>query len=224
MTLVTGDPAVAAGLLEGGALVAFPTETVYGLGADAGSDAAVARLFEAKGRPSFNPLIIHVASIAAAAEHGAFDTTARTLAEAFWPGPLTLVVPRRPRSAISRLATAGLDSIGLRLPAHPLAQELLTLVGRPLAAPSAILRLNAVAAEPGEVLVTFGALAGAEGDEAVALSEGGDLFEAAANLFRILHDLDHRKVARIAIMPIPETGLGLAINDRLRRAAARPPH
>ena len=118
MTIVTHDPAVAAGLLEDGALVAFPTETVYGLGADASNDAAVARLFEAKGRPSFNPLIIHVASVAAAAEHGAFNATVEKLAEAFWPGPLTLVVARRAKSAISPLATAGLDSVGLRLPAH----------------------------------------------------------------------------------------------------------
>ncbi|MET0483804.1 MAG: L-threonylcarbamoyladenylate synthase [Aestuariivirgaceae bacterium] len=314
MTIVTADPDVAAGLLRAGELVAFPTETVYGLGADAGNDAAVARLFEAKGRPSFNPLIIHVASVAAAAEHGAFDATARQLADAFWPGPLTLVVPRQAQSAISRLATAGLGSVGLRLPAHPMAQQLLALVGRPIAAPSAnpsgrlsptqarhvvatlgervaavldggptaigvestivaclggepallrpggvpreaieavlgrrlaagpadadrptspgqlashyapraMLRLNAAAPRPGEVFVTFGAPAGASRDAAVALSESGDLVEAAANLFRILHELDQRHVARIAIMPIPETGLGLAINDRLRRAAARP--
>jgi len=315
MTIVTADPAVAAGLLRDGALVAFPTETVYGLGADAGNDAAVARLFEAKGRPSFNPLIIHVASLAAAAGHGAFDAAARKLAEAFWPGPLTLVVPRRAESAVSRLATAGLDSVGLRLPAHPMAQQLLALVGRPIAAPSAnpsgrlsptlpehvvatlggrvaavldggptaigvestivscvgaepallrpggvpreaieavlgrcladgianqdrptspgqlashyapraMLRLNAVAPRPGEAFVTFGAPAAANrGSERVALSESGDLIEAAANLFRILHELDQRHVARIAIMPIPETGLGLAINDRLRRAAMRP--
>ena len=136
MTIVTHDPAVAAGLLEDGALVAFPTETVYGLGADASNDAAVARLFEAKGRPSFNPLIIHVASVAAAAEHGAFNATVEKLAEAFWPGPLTLVVARRAKSAISPLATAGLDSVGLRLPAHRW-RRLLALVGRPIAAPSA---------------------------------------------------------------------------------------
>jgi L-threonylcarbamoyladenylate synthase len=312
MTIVTHDPAVAAGLLEDGALVAFPTETVYGLGADASNDAAVARLFEAKGRPSFNPLIIHVASVAAAAEHGAFNATAEKLAEAFWPGPLTLVVARRAKSAISPLATAGLDSVGLRLPAHPMAQRLLALVGRPIAAPSAnpsgrlsptlpehvvatlgsriaavldggptaigvestivsclgdgpalhrpggvpreaieavlghrlpdaradadrptspgqlashyapraSLRLNATAARPDEVFVTFGASVGAHQGDMVALSESGDLIEAAANLFRILHQLDRRNVARIAIMPIPETGLGLAINDRLRRAAA----
>jgi L-threonylcarbamoyladenylate synthase len=312
MTIVTHDPAVAAGLLEDGALVAFPTETVYGLGADASNDAAVARLFEAKGRPSFNPLIIHVASVAAAAEHGAFNATAEKLAEAFWPGPLTLVVARRAKSAISPLATAGLDSVGLRLPAHPMAQRLLALVGRPIAAPSAnpsgrlsptlpehvvatlgsriaavldggptaigvestivsclgdgpalhrpggvpreaieavlghrlpdaradadrptspgqlashyapraSLRLNATAARPDEVFVTFGASVGAHQVGMVALSESGDLIEAAANLFRILHQLDRRNVARIAIMPIPETGLGLAINDRLRRAAA----
>jgi L-threonylcarbamoyladenylate synthase len=316
MTIVTSDPAVAAGLLKDGALVAFPTETVYGLGADASNDAAVARLFEAKGRPSFNPLIIHVATVAAAAEHGAFNATARKLADAFWPGPLTLVVPRRAQSAISPLATAGLDSVGLRLPAHSKAQRLLALVGRPIAAPSAnpsgrlsptlpehvvatlggriaavldggptaigiestivsclgnepalllrpggvpreaieavldrhvpdggadadrptspgqlashyapraILRLNAVAPRPGEVFVTFGAPAGAYQGDTVSLSESGDLIEAAGNLFRILHTLDERNVGRIAIMPIPEAGLGLAINDRLRRAAARSP-
>jgi L-threonylcarbamoyladenylate synthase len=312
MTIVTHDPAVAAGLLEDGALVAFPTETVYGLGADAGNDAAVARLFEAKGRPSFNPLIIHVATVAAAVEHGAFNRAARKLADAFWPGPLTLVVARRAQSAISPLATAGLDSVGLRLPAHPMAQRLLELVERPIAAPSANpsgrlsptlpehvvatlggriaavldggataigiestiiscfgdepallrpggvpreaieavldrhlpdggvdadrptspgqlashyaprarLRLNAVAPRPDEVFVTFGAPAGRNRGETVALSESGDLIEAAGNLFRILHELDQRNVGRIAVMPIPETGLGLAINDRLRRAAA----
>jgi L-threonylcarbamoyladenylate synthase len=314
MTIVTGDPAVAAGLLKDGALVAFPTETVYGLGADATNDAAVARLFEAKGRPSFNPLIIHVATVEAAAEHGAFHAMARRLAEAFWPGPLTLVVPRRVHSPISPLATAGLDSVGLRLPAHPMAHTLLQQVGRPIAAPSAnpsgrlsptlpehvvaslggriaavldggptaigvestivsclgdepallrpggvpreaveavldrrlrdagadvgrptspgqlashyapraTLRLNAVAAEPGEVLVTFGVPVGAHRGETIALSESGDLVEAAGNLFRILHALDACNVQRIAVMPVPETGLGLAINDRLRRAAARP--
>ena len=137
MTIVIADPAVAAGLLREGALVAFPTETVYGLGADATSDEAVARLFAAKGRPRFNPLIIHVASRAAAAEHGMFNPVAHQLAEAFWPGPLTLVVPRRDASPVSRLATAGLDSVGLRLPSHPVAQALLQLTGRPVAAPSA---------------------------------------------------------------------------------------
>jgi len=311
MTIVTADPAVAAGLLRGGALVAFPTETVYGLGADSTSDEAVARLFEAKGRPSFNPLIIHIASLAAASEHGRFNSLARKLAEAFWPGPLTVVVPRRTSSPVSRLATAGLDTIGLRLPAHRAAQSLLQQVGRPIAAPSAnpsgrlsptlaahvvgtlgsriaavldggattiglestivaclddepallrpggvpaealeavlgrplrareghpdrpespgqlashyapraSLRLNAGAAEPGEVLVTFGAPPESHRGETATLSAGGDLVEAAVNLFRVLHELDERKVSRIAVMPIPETGLGLAINDRLRRAA-----
>jgi L-threonylcarbamoyladenylate synthase len=311
MTIVTADPAVAAGLLRDGALVAFPTETVYGLGADSTSDEAVARLFEAKGRPSFNPLIIHVASLAAATEHGSFNPVAHKLAKAFWPGPLTVVVPRRASSPVSRLATAGLDSIGLRLPAHQLAQSLLEQVGRPIAAPSAnpsgrlsptlaahvvgtlggriaavldggataigvestivaclddepallrpggvprealerllgrplraregnpdrpgspgqlashyapraSLRLNAVVAEPGEVLVTFGAPAERHRGETATLSARGDLVEAAGNLFRVLHELDERNVPRIAVMPIPETGLGLAINDRLRRAA-----
>ena len=301
MTIVIADPAVAAGLLREGALVAFPTETVYGLGADATSDEAVARLFAAKGRPRFNPLIIHVASRAAAAEHGMFNPVAHQLAEAFWPGPLTLVVPRRDASPVSRLATAGLDSVGLRLPSHPVAQALLQLTGRPVAAPSAnpsgrlsptsadhvvgalggriaavldgacldgepallrpggvprealekllgrpllameadprrptspgqlpshyapraSLRLNAAAAEPGEVLLIFGGAAASLRGETATLSARGDLVEAAGNLFRVLHQLDQRNVARIAVMPIPETGLGLAINDRLRRAAGR---
>ena len=313
MTIVIADPAVAAGLLREGGLVAFPTETVYGLGADATSDEAVARLFAAKGRPRFNPLIIHVASRAAAAEHGMFNPVAHQLAEAFWPGPLTLVVPRRDASPVSRLATAGLDSVGLRLPSHPVAQALLQLTGRPVAAPSAnpsgrlsptsayhvvgalggriaavldggataigvestivacldgepallrpggvprealekllgrpllameadprrptspgqlpshyapraSLRLNAAAAEPGEVLLIFGAAAASQRGETATLSARGDLVEAAGNLFRVLHQLDQRNVARIAVMPIPETGLGLAINDRLRRAAGR---
>jgi L-threonylcarbamoyladenylate synthase len=315
MTIVTADPAVAAGLLREGALVAFATETVYGLGADATSDEAVARLFAAKGRPRFNPLIIHVASRAAAAEHGMLNPVAQKLAEAFWPGPLTLVVPRRDGSPVSRLATAGLDSVGLRLPAHPMAQALLQLTGRPVAAPSAnpsgqlspttaehvvdalggriaavldggataigvestivaclddapallrpggvprealekllgrallvwqadprrpaspgqllshyapraALRLNAAAAEPGEVLLVFGAAAPSHCGETATLSARGDLVEAAGNLFRVLHQLDQRNVARIAVMPIPETGLGLAINDRLRRAAGLRP-
>jgi L-threonylcarbamoyladenylate synthase len=315
MTIVTGDLTVAADLLKKGALVAFPTETVYGLGADATNDEAVARLFAAKGRPSFNPLIIHVASLVAATEHGAFNRLASKLAEAFWPGPLTLVVARRAQSPVSRLATAGLDSIGLRLPRHPVAQALLQQVGRPVAAPSAnpsgrlsptlaehvvatlggriaavldggatavglestivscrddkpvllrpggvaretlesvlgrpvpmagedpdrpaspgqlashyapraSLRLNAVAAEPGEVLITFGVTAQNHRGETVTLSARGDLVEAAGNLFRVLHQLDQRNVSRIAVMPIPETGLGVAINDRLRRAAGHRP-
>ena len=306
MTIVTHDPAVAAGLLEDGALVAFPTETVYGLGADASNDAAVARLFEAKGRPSFNPLIIHVASVAAAAEHGAFNATAEKLAEAFWPGPLTLVVARRAKSAISPLATAGLDSVGLRLPAHPMAQRLLALVG-PIAAPSAnpvglagrrhvvatlgeriaavldggptaigveaddrvlpwrragaaqagrvpreaieavlghrlpdaradadrptspgqlashyaprASRLNATAARPDEVFVTFGASVGAHQGDTVALSESGDLIELPPICFAFSIS-SIGAMSRASPSPIPETGLGLAINDRLRRAAA----
>lgn len=127
----------AAALLRAGRLLALPTETVYGLGADATDGHAVAGIFEAKGRPAFNPLIAHVPDAASAERHGVFDTLARTLAEAFWPGPLTLVVPRREGSAIHAIATAGLDSLGLRVPANPLALALLEAVGWPVAAPSA---------------------------------------------------------------------------------------
>ncbi|MBL8587744.1 MAG: threonylcarbamoyl-AMP synthase [Methylobacteriaceae bacterium] len=127
----------AAELLRAGGLVAFPTETVYGLGADATSDAAVARIYAAKQRPRFNPLIAHVPGLAEAEAEGVFDAPARALAEAFWPGPLTLVVPRRRDGRVGELARAGLDSVGLRAPAHPVAQALLRAVGRPVAAPSA---------------------------------------------------------------------------------------
>lgn len=127
----------AAALLRDGKLVAFPTETVYGLGADARQGEAVAGIYEAKGRPSFNPLIAHVPDLAAADRIGVFDATARQLAERFWPGPLTLVVPLRPEAGISALATAGLDSIALRVPSHPVARELLALAQTPIVAPSA---------------------------------------------------------------------------------------
>ena len=131
------DIAKAAAILRAGGLVAFPTETVFGLGADATSDAAVAKIYAAKGRPSFNPLIAHVADRAAAEAQGRFSTQAAALAAAFWPGPLTLVLPLAEGACICDLARAGLDSVALRVPAHPIAQKLLAAVGRPLAAPSA---------------------------------------------------------------------------------------
>ncbi len=302
--------ATAAARLREGQLVAFPTETVYGLGADATNDRAVAAIFAAKARPRFNPLIIHVADLDRATTLGEFFAPALCLAEKFWPGPLTLVVPRRPEAPISHLATAGLATVALRVPAHPVALDLLrafdgpiaapsanpsgrlspteaehvqeglgdkvalildggpcrhglesTIVGfgeggpvllrpgaitrealeaalgRPLAAkslaqkpespgqlashyaPKARLRLNAHEARPGEMLLAFGP--GAPKDvPGLNLSPEGDLVEAAANLFAYLHILDETGVASIAVMPIPETGLGEAINDRLRRAAA----
>jgi len=129
--------AQAARLLAGGGLVAFPTETVYGLGADATNPAAIARLYEAKGRPSFNPLIAHVSDLAAAMRIGCFDTTAIALAEAFWPGPLTLVLPKTRDCTVADLATAGLETIAIRVPAHPVAREILRAFGGPVVAPSA---------------------------------------------------------------------------------------
>jgi len=292
-------------------LVAFPTETVYGLGADACNDRAVASIFEAKNRPTFNPLIVHVADLAAAEKLAEFDTTARALAAQFWPGPLTLVLPRRD-SRLSHLATAGLDTVALRVPAHPLAQALLrefrgpiaapsanpsgrvspttcahvldglsgrisavldggpttvgiesTIVGfeqgapvllrpgglpvetieaalgRPLGvsaaghvsaagqlashyAPAATLRLDMAGPAPDEVWLGFGPIATLR--PGLNLSPTGDLTEAAANLFAHLRRIDaiaaDAGLSRIAVAPIPEIGLGRAINDRLRRAAA----
>jgi L-threonylcarbamoyladenylate synthase len=303
--LTASQIARAAELLRGGALVAFPTETVYGLGGDATNDRAVAAIFAAKGRPSFNPLIIHVSDVKAAEALVALDDRARRLADVCWPGPLTLVLPRRADCAVSLLASAGLDSLAVRSPSHPAAQELLRAAGRPIAAPSANrsgrlsptaaahvlaeldgrvaaildagpcaigvestvldltgaqpallrhgavtaeeltallgplapaaggairspgmlashyapalpLRIDAVDARPGEALLGFGPAPGA----ALNLSPAGDLVEAAANLFAHLRALDRPAFAAIAVMPIPERGLGLAINDRLRRAAA----
>ncbi len=127
----------AAELLREGQLVAFPTETVYGLGGDATDDRAVARIFEAKGRPRFNPLIVHLPDLPAAERVGRFDARARAVAAAFWPGPLTLVLPLAPGAGVSPLVTAGLDTVAIRVPAHPLARALLRAVGRPVAAPSA---------------------------------------------------------------------------------------
>jgi L-threonylcarbamoyladenylate synthase len=306
-----GEIGEAARALRAGKLVAFPTETVYGLGGDATNDRAVAAIFAAKGRPSFNPLIVHVSNVSAAAQHAELSAKAQAVARRFWPGPLTLVLPRRRDCKISLLATAGLDSVAIRVPAHKIAQTLLMMAGVPLAAPSANpsgrlsptaadhvlgdlgdkvefviddgpcaigvestvlsllddrprilrpgavtaeqiaevlqepvdiatgtedataprspgrllshyapslpVRLNAATAEPGEVLLGFGPNAP---KDALNLSAAGDLQEAAANLFAMLRQLDDPKHRAIAVMPIPEAGLGLAINDRLRRAAA----
>ena len=139
LILPAGGAAVAeaARMLEAGGLVAFPTETVYGLGADATNPAAVARLYQAKGRPAFNPLISHVADLGAAEKIGRFDAEAVALARAFWPGPLTLVLPKTRDCAVADLATAGLDTIAIRVPSHPLARAILTAFGKPVVAPSA---------------------------------------------------------------------------------------
>jgi L-threonylcarbamoyladenylate synthase len=338
----------AARVLAHGGLVAFPTETVYGLGADAGNGEAVARLYDAKGRPSFNPLIAHVADAAAAHRLARFDQAAERLAAAFWPGPLTLVLPKRAECPIAELTTAGLDTIAVRVPRHPVARHILNAFGRPVAAPSANrsghvspttaahvladlrgrielivdggpapmglestiiacvdeptllrlgalsraaieqvlalnepppgagfaaldlaaldlaaldlaaldlaaldlaavdladedaaliapgalrshyaprarLRLDAHRVEAGEALLAFGSakIEGAD-DAALALnlSQRGDLIEAAARLFSHLRALDACGAATIAVMPVPAAGLGEAINDRLRRAAA----
>lgn len=313
----------AAALIAAGGIVAVPTETVYGLAADATDAAAVARIYAAKGRPAFNPLIVHVADLAAAERLAVFDDDARALAAAFWPGPLTLVLPLRPGGGIASLATAGLDTIALRVPAHRAMRALIAAAGKPLAAPSANasggisptraahvaaslgdavplivddgacaagvestivagrrvlrpgpvtadailqlftgegrgpvagtlataadadrehlptgprpspgngvtapgqldshyapskpLRLEATHAEPGEWLVGFGTVAGD-----ATLSASGDLQEAAARLFDLLHAADANRHPRIAVAPVPQGGLGAAINDRLRRAA-----
>jgi L-threonylcarbamoyladenylate synthase len=305
-------------IVQAGGLVAFPTETVYGLGADATNDRAVARIFAAKGRPSFNPLIVHVGDLAAAERLATFDARARRLAARFWPGPLTLVLPRAPASPVSRLATAGLETLAVRVPAHPVAAALLAAAARPLAAPSANpsgrlsptraahvaeglgaavdfvldggacpgglestvldltgpaplllrpglvaqaaleaalgapvaeapagdaaapaspgrlaqhyapatpLRLDATEVGANEALLAFGPRPPAGAAIALNLSAGGDLVEAAANLFAHLHALDaearRRGLAAIAAMPVPGSGLGAAIRDRLARAAAR---
>lgn len=296
--------ALAARLREGG-LVSFPTETVYGLGADATNSEAVIAIYETKGRPRFNPLIIHCADLAMAETLVAFTPVARRLAEAFWPGPLTLVLPRRAGGGLSDLVTAGLDTVGVRVPDHPLALALIRAVGRPLAGPSAnpsgrlsptsaeqvrsgfggrvavldggpcksgvestilgvtgdavtqlragalargdiesllghpiavaaahagiaapgmmashyapdaLMRLDADMPRAGEAFLGFGATGGD-----LNLSPSGDLREAARNLFAMLHALDRTGAPRIAVAPIPHTGLGEAINDRLERAAA----
>ncbi|EEW60809.1 L-threonylcarbamoyladenylate synthase [Tritonibacter mobilis] len=295
----------AAELLAAGQLVAFPTETVYGLGADATNGAAVAAIYATKGRPSFNPLIAHVADVAAAQTLVQWNEWAEAMAAAFWPGPLTLVLPLRPDHPVSPLVTAGLDTLAVRVPAKACARDLLAAVARPIAAPSAnpsgrispttaahvraglggkiaailddgpcgvgvestilglagdapvLLRPGGLAAEdieaalgcplaernaadpltapgqlqshyapnasvrlaardfaPGEVSLGFG-----PGAFDLNLSPSGDLNEAAANLFGYLHQLDAME-RPIAVAPVPEHGLGIAINDRLRRAAA----
>jgi L-threonylcarbamoyladenylate synthase len=307
----------AARCLRDGGLVAFPTETVYGLGADATNGTAVARLYAAKGRPSFNPLIAHVLDVAAARRLAKFDVAAERLAATFWPGPLTLVLPRSGDCPVAELATAGLDSIAVRAPGHQVARDILERTGRPVVAPSANrsghvspttaahvmadlggridlivdggpaavgvestivalldypvllrpgglpraqiarvlgieiddismrgadpealmapgmmashyaprakLRLNADRVDACEALLAFGARLPAGADRAVRalnLSPSGDLVEAAANLFSHLRALDAPGIAKIAVMPIPPSGLGEAINDRLMRAAA----
>ncbi|SEQ43936.1 L-threonylcarbamoyladenylate synthase [Loktanella sp. DSM 29012] len=296
----------AAALLTQGACVAFPTETVYGLGADARNADAVAGIYAAKGRPSFNPLIVHVASLADAAGLIDLGADGQVLAQAFWPGALTLVGRMRADAGISSLVTAGLDTLAVRVPDHPVAQGVLRAFGGPVAAPSANpsgrispttaahvlaglagriaavvdggacgvglestivsvaetprllraggvpteaieaalgralaageddaaaptapgqlashyaprgrVRLNAVQALPGETLLGFGAIAGD-----LTLSASGDLQEAAARLFDCLHRLDAMEASAIAVAPVPDHGLGRAINDRLKRAAA----
>ena len=309
--------ATAAGILAEGGLVAFPTETVYGLGADAGNAAAIARLYQAKGRPAFNPLIAHVADLAAARRIALFDGQALRLATAFWPGPLTLVLPRALSCPVAELATAGLETVAIRVPAHKVARDIIKAFGGAVVAPSANLsghvspttaehvngdlagridlivdggavdvgvestivgcfsdpvllrpgglprtdieqvlghpllslpadaesdsgqplapgmlashyaprtpvRLNASDVHVGEALLAFGPgkVARAEYASAVMnLSPRGDLAEAAANLFGYLRTLDTKNADAIAVMPIPDDGLGEAINDRLRRAA-----
>lgn len=297
----------AAALLRAGANVAFPTETVYGLGGDARSESAVAGIYAAKGRPAHNPLIVHVADIAAAEALVDLGDEGRDLAQAFWPGPLTIVAPMRPGTGIAAAVAAGKDTLAVRVPVHPVARAVLASCGRPVAAPSAnrsgrvsptsaahvradldgriaavldggpcdvglestilavntgvrllrpgaipagaieaalgkpllrgpaemsapvapgllashyapraAVRLNAETTRPGEVLLGFGPVPGS----AANLSASGDLHEAARNLFSLLRELDRPGVDVIAVSPIPQTGLGAAINDRLRRAAA----
>ncbi|WP_342760770.1 L-threonylcarbamoyladenylate synthase [Azospirillum thermophilum] len=298
--------------MRDGELVALPTETVYGLGGKATDDRAVAAIFAAKGRPSFNPLIVHVPGWAEAQQWVVADERAEELAQHFWPGPLTLVLPRRPDSGLSLLVSAGLDSVAIRAPSHPVAQALLKAAGVPVAAPSAnrsgavspttpqhvleslgdrvrmvvaggkcpvglestvldltgpepvllrpgavlreeierligpirvsqedpaapkspgqlashyapnaAVRLNADGAGPDEAFLTFGPDRFVPGGlTRLNLSLESDLNEAAANLFAYLRQLDQSGAKSIAVMPIPDEGLGVAINDRLRRAAA----
>ncbi|KFE35539.1 L-threonylcarbamoyladenylate synthase [Thioclava atlantica] len=311
--ILAPDPAGyarAAELLRQGELVAIPTETVYGLAGDARNDRAVAEIFAAKGRPHFNPLIVHLPSLEAAEKIAVFSEAARQIARKYWPGPLTLVLPLRPDAGLSDLVTAGNDTVAIRLPAHPVARALLTAFGGPLAAPSAnpsgkispttaqhvldglagkiaavvdggpcavgvestilaldppaLLRPGGIAAEeleaelglqlptggdaakpnaPGQLLSHYAPGAAVRldvtdprpdeiwigfgpgcGQAALNLSPRGDLTEAAASLFATLRKGDalarERGVATLAFAPVPESGLGRAINDRLRRAAA----
>ncbi|WP_458757261.1 L-threonylcarbamoyladenylate synthase [Afipia sp. TerB] len=309
-----GAAGPAARCLADGGLVAFPTETVYGLGADATNATAIARLYQAKGRPSFNPLIAHVPDLTAARRIAIFNSKSLKLAEAFWPGPLTLVLPKAPDCPVADLATAGLDTIAIRVPAHPVARDILRALGKPVVAPSANLsghvsptdaahvqhdlagridlivdagpvsvgvestivgcldapmllrpgglpraeiervlgrplaqapaeietndvnplapgmmsshyaprtpvRLQAKQLNDGEALLAFGAPIPSGRTTVMNLSAKGDLVEAAANLFGYLRALDKVGARGIAVMPIPDHGLGEAINDRLRRAA-----
>lgn len=304
----------AAVLIRDGGLVAMPTETVYGLAADATNNEAVAAIFAAKGRPSFNPLIIHVSDLAMARDYVEVNEIAEKLAAAFWPGPLTLVLPRKRHSTISLLASAGGDTLGVRVPAHPIARALITAADRPLAAPSANrsgkvspttaqhvreefgdavrvidggactvgiestvldltsstplllrpggvsqkeierilgvristlalqqgvlkspglleshyapslpVRLNVINPTKDEALLAFGPNVPAGAMRVINLSKTGDDREAAARLFAALREVDSSDYSAIAVMPIPDSGLGAAINDRLRRAAAERP-
>lgn len=310
-------------LLRDGGLVAMPTETVYGLAANALDGQAVAKIYEAKGRPSFNPLIVHFARSKDVEPYALIDERAKILAHAFWPGPLTMILPRKEQSGVSELVTAGLDTIAVRVPAHPVARDLIAAAGVPLAAPSANksgsispttaahvyeslgeavdmilaggpsevglestvidlsgehpailrpggitaedisevlerhvaydlgdagdvkspgqllkhyapgipVRLNAIDLQRGEALLAFGStkFMGIKGGGAASslpetqiknLSEEGDLHEAAANLFAMLRALDRQEHSAIAVMSVPGHGLGIAINDRLKRAAS----
>lgn len=302
--------AEAAAAIRAGRTVALPTETVYGLGADATSDSAVAAIFAAKERPRFNPLIVHAPDAAAAQRHVEWTPLAQKLAAAFWPGPLTLVLQRRPDCKLSLLVSAGLDTAAIRVPRHPLAQALLRAADRPIAAPSANrsgsisptrpehvaqslgenvdivldggpcligvestvidargeapiilrpggvpredvvrvagaardaptgsalhspgmleshyapslpMRLNATQTNELEGLLAFGPNPLPGAGLIINLSPTGNLAEAAANLFASMRALDRPGLERIAVMAIPDTGLGEAINDRLKRAAA----
>lgn len=301
----------AADTLTKGGLVAFPTETVYGLGANALNADAVARIFALKGRPSFNPLIVHVKSAEAARDYAKWNALAETLAAAFWPGPLTLVVPRAKACALADAVSAGRDTVAIRVPAHMIARQLLDTAGVPIAAPSAnrsgkvsptaaahvreefgveaplileggncviglestvidvtgeapvllrpgsvtqedimartglrvalnedgeirapgmlashyapaiAVRLNAADVGKDEALLAFGDMPLQGAAATMNLSVSGSLDEAATNLFAMLRALDDERYRSIAVMPVPEHGLGIAINDRLRRAAAR---
>lgn len=296
----------AAGVIRDGGTVAVPTETVYGLAARADDDAAVAGIYRAKGRPDFNPLIVHVPDVTAAEALALFDSRARALAQAFWPGALTMVLPLREGARLATAVSAGLPTVALRCPAHPVMQALLKTCGLPLAAPSANrsggvsptsaahvwgslgervdlildggetrqgiestivglrtdgswamlrpgpiseaeiagvlgaesaamtsakieapgqlashyapgkpVRLNAMEAHEGEFLIGFGEI---DGD--VTLSASGDLAEAAARLYACLHQAAAAPQSHIAVAPVPDQAIGVAINDRLRRAAA----
>ena len=314
----------AAKMLQAGNLVAFPTETVYGLGANALDGKAAVQIYSAKGRPSFNPLIIHVAELDVAKELASFDTRARKIAAKYWPGPLTLVLPKAENCPVAEICTAGLETIALRIPQHPVAQDLLRRADIPVAAPSANksgepsptapihvqqslgnqvdmilaagraqiglestvvsilpgtppellrhggitfemlqevlpdiveatqptdaprspgqllkhyapsipVRLNAVDVNPGEALIAFGSTkfmgikgGGRAGDlpktQIYNLSEHGDLHEAASHLFAALRALDRPEHKAIAVMNIPGKGVGVAINDRLQKAAQK---